>query len=194
MPESWVQRELTQRLAPVAAPAELWERIAEPRQSPGWRVNWVLAAVAMVTLAMGTAWRYGATRDAGVELEKLARREAANSTVEFHTGSCAELHDWLQHTAGLEVPLPANSRAQLIGARVIRRRGGSVAAVVYRVAGHAATLFVGRGKTSAPHRTAHLASMGGASLYSWGMRDHVYTLVASNASGPQAGCRLCHER
>ncbi len=198
MPE--VERLLSTGLAPVKAPDDLWasvEQATHPECVPeGRRVVWPLAAAAMLALAALTVWRFTA-QDPAVRLQRVALREAHETRLDFHSGNCAELRDWLHHYANLDVPLPAASPSvELLGARVLGPPGNRIAAIAYRVAGGAATLFVGRrrGQVEAGHISTRTASMGGMELISWSMRDQVYALAADGGADPHDGCRLCHHQ
>lgn len=196
-------RTLTGALRPAAAPDELWARVEAAIQpavpskarAPGYRIAWPVAAAAMLALAAGTLWQFTA-QDPRVQLQRVALREAHETHLDFHTGNCAELRDWLRHNADLDVPIPEHAPGvELLGARVIRRPGSRIAAIAYRFAGGAATLFVGRRRGAAEpgHAEMRMASMGGGELSSWGMRDKLYTMVSTGGDAHD-GCRLCHLR
>ena len=56
MPE-WLEKELSQSLAPVAAPEALHQRVFRiPRVLPGRHVSAFFIAAAMVLLSAGTVW------------------------------------------------------------------------------------------------------------------------------------------
>jgi hypothetical protein len=200
-PPSWLERELSAGLAPVTAPPDLWPDIAsgiQPEQSvSGRQIAWPVAAVAMLALMSLTVYRFVATQSQVSNLRQAAMAHTNLEALDFHTGSCAELNDWLKQNAGMDVPLPqAAPGVELLGARILPAPGSPIAAIAYRVAGSAATLFVTRAhsRSDSPHNFTRTASVGGPELISWGMRDLEYALVAASSTDPHAGCRLCHAR
>jgi anti-sigma factor RsiW len=199
MPETpvWLERELSDGLGRVAAPADLWERVEAP-PAQGRSVPWALAAMLMIGVAVGTLWSFMATRNPVVEAARAAMRSpSATPALDLQTGSCAELQDWLRRQAGLEVAIPGNQkRVELLGARMIRRGGDDIAAIAYRFANGAATLFVGKAKAGGEgkHGVTHVASIGGAELYSWTSHEQSFALVSASHEDPRGACRLCHDR
>jgi len=199
-PTPWLERELASGLKRVTPPGALWREVeagVRPERTTGWRIVWPAAAAAMLVLAAATAWQFVSAQDIGAQLRQAAGSAITGDPLSFHTGSCAELRDWLRQNAGMDVPLPAAAPAvELRGARVTERRGNRIAAIAYRVAGSAATLFVARRRSGAgaPHNFTQTASMGDGVLVSWRMRDLEYALVSENPGDPHAGCRLCHAR
>jgi len=201
-PAPWLEEELASHLHSVAAPADLWERLEKPdipaaQPVKGWRVVWPVPAFAMLALAAVTWWQFSLNRDPALDVRDTAVRDMANSNLDFRTGNCAELQDWLKSNAKLDVPLPANPVAvEVLGARLIERHGSRIAAIAYRVAVGAATLFVGRARSRAKeeHPVTRIASLHGSELISWSMRDQAYALVSDSPGDPRAGCRLCHAR
>jgi len=200
MPE--FERILENQLRQVRAPGELWARVdaamapaaAPPQTDSGYRIRWVLAAAAMLLLAVGTLWQF-TVQDPRVQVQRAALREAGEHRLDLHTGNCAELRDWLKHNADLDIPIPEHPGAELLGARIIQRPGARIAAIAYRIAGGAATLFVARrrGSSEGPHHAEmQMASFSGGELISWSMRDKVYAMVSAGGPDLHAGCRLCH--
>src|SRR5262249_20418095 len=140
-----------------------------------------MAAAAMLALAGGTAWQFAVASETGIAI-----RQARDRRVDFRASNCAELRDWL-HRRGWAVPLPDSAPGVAISGR--RLIPGEGVAILYHVAGQAATLLIGRqSQKRGDHEAIRHASFGGMDLYSWNRHDHAYTMVAHG----NTGCRLCH--
>jgi hypothetical protein len=128
---------LAQELRPVAAPAELWERVEMPRVSPrrvalpGW--TWAVAAAAIVVIVSG--W-------------SLSLRG------EIRSSDPARIRAWVRENTGMDVPLERTAAVEFAGARIVQR--GQAAEIVYKAANFDATLLVtrpGRIPVNASHPT-----------------------------------------
>lgn len=186
--------ELSRQLQPVTAPETLWERIQEgPRPQPVERVRWPLWAFAAALAAIVMLCCFGLRSDTTSYMARLAARELAGGSerVDFRSSDPAEIRAWVKANAGLDIPLPAEHSARLIGVSLIGD-GGPVACISYRIGNREGRLMVARGAAAAPqHRSMEHGVDRGAALASWVMQGQTYAL----ASAPQdlrAACVLCH--
>jgi hypothetical protein len=93
--ESWVDEALRRRLRPVAAPAELWDRVTDPRPRPKPGVRWKLAVAmaAAVVTALAVHPR----------------------TASLDSGHAQEVRAWVMQQTGLDVPLSPAQPLRLCG-------------------------------------------------------------------------------
>ena len=199
----WLEMELARHLSPVAAPEALWNHVqaqAYSRRESSMRWGW-WAVAATVLLIMGVAWQINpADGPAGV-MEKLAEQElrTGSARLDFRSDDPMEIRTWLNAKANIDIELPGerSGPVRLLGARLIPFEGASIAAVCYTVDNRPATLVVskkrGVASTTGKHSFSRVESAGGARLFTWSMREQVYT-IASAAKDPQAACLLCHLR
>jgi len=210
MTDLWLEKELARQLAPVAAPASLWERInqekaGQRRRVPLERIFWpVLAAIVLLALA-GVLRTLGGDRDP----EKLAEQElaaaGASRGFDFRPENFEDARRWVKSQADIDIDVPSRQPAadrgtvRLTGARLIRLRGLPVAAIDFRVGDEAATLFVSGkragliGNTEASrHLLSRTKSAGEARFVSWNMRNETYTIAIPGANNLHGACLLCH--
>ena len=196
----WLDLELAHRLRPVSAPEELWERIenvragGSRRRTTGVRpfLRRALPAAAMATAALvAMALWLADGREPVLDIRQLAaapdgRLAAGAAPLDLHSGDPGEIRRWLQHTAGVDVPLRPVAGIKLEGARMVRGAGRKIAAVDYRVGPDSATLLVARADPACP-----LPQHGGRAS-AWQARDQVYAVACSNPERLEAACLLCH--
>jgi hypothetical protein len=190
----WLEMELARQLGPVTAPETLWDRIHEPHAPPrasSFRL-WPIAAALLLMTSGGVAWRISLARDPVSGMEKLAERELSGpQRFDLYSADPLEIRTWVRARTNIDIELPGSSAVRLLGARLIRLDGVTVAAVGYQVGDSAATLLVCRKRSGAAATTKHVFSRMNERVLTWTMRDHVYT-IASAAKDPQAACQLCH--
>lgn len=157
---------LAGELRPVAAPAELRERVERPRprQTRAAVSRWWWAVAAAAMLAIASAW---GLRPGG----------------EIRSSDAAEIRGWVLAKTGLDVPLPAAAPVRLAGARVLN--GGKAAKIAYRVSGFEAALLVSRAEA------VHTVIGAGRAVCPVS-KGQVYVLECSSPEGLQVACRLCH--
>jgi hypothetical protein len=179
----WLELELADDLAPVAAPDGLWERIERRRAAERRRpARWPMAAL-VAALASGAAlWM--AARPARLDLERLAREELRHpGRLDLDSSDPAQINAFLKERAGLAVSLPRNTSAHLAGARILRKGATRMAIVEYAIGGARATLLV--------------ADAGGAGdlahgRLSWRAGGLAYALASSDKTHSEGACLLCH--
>ncbi len=143
----WMDLQLAHSLAPVPAPAALWERVdaalipaavARPRRFPTlrWAVPCAAAAAVVLLLVRATA----------IEL-RAHPTYASNDPV--------AVEHWLAHEAGIPVPLRPAPGVRITGARVERP---GVATVGYVVDGRPETITISRAPGALPARPVLVAS------------------------------------
>ncbi len=149
MPD-WLELELAHRLAPVEAPPQLtWQAPARPAQRRSFTLIPILAAAAAVALLLLAAPR----GPAGV----------------------AGVNRYLSSRAGIDLPIPAHTRARLERARILEQGGVRVAAVTYRLDNSEATVLIARAS----------AVRGPA----WKPHGRTYAIACAK---PHMACVLCH--
>ena len=206
----WLEMELATQLSPAAAPESLWDRIQEQpvaRRGPSFRWGlWPVAAAVLLTVGGAIAWRIGLPRDPVSAMEKLAAQElralaAGPARVDFRSADPTEIRAWVKARTNIDIELPRerSGRVRLLGARLIPLEGAPVAAVCYQVGNDTGTLLVasarlahGGSAAAVEHTFSPRVSLKGARLYSWHIKEQVYTLASSSAKDPQAACLLCH--
>ncbi len=186
MPE-WLEMELCEALRPAAAPAQLWDRIREPRYKPKprpmLRAAWPIAAAIALAIGAGIVWLRADGKPAPTDLRQLAIEQLRDRMpLELHSSNPAEIKRWLREHTGAEAPLPPHSGAELLGARVVRAGTVRVGAVAYRVGEHEAMLLIAH--TSTPD-TPH-------GRMAWSARGVSYALAFADDTHSEAACRLCH--
>jgi anti-sigma factor RsiW len=190
----WLEMELARQLRPVAAPEGLWDRIHEP-QTPRRASSFGLWPIAAALLLMGSgivAWRISLARDPVSAMQKLAQRELSGpQRYDLYSEDPLEIRTWVKTKANIDLDLPGSGAVRLLGARLIRLDGEPVAAVGYKIGDNAATLLVCRKRSGGATSAKHVFSRVNARLFTWTMREQVYT-IASAAKDPQAACLLCH--
>ena len=161
---------LERRLARVAAPPELWERVSAGRTIPNRRMP-----IARRTLAFALA--------ATLSLALLVVATYPRSPLQSE--KAPEIRAWIKQNTGLDIPLPAEPSPliRLSGARVVK--GG--AEVRFQVNHHDATLLVAKAPT-APGDGKHRF----VSKTSWTMRGQSYTVASDVPEDSSAACLLCH--
>ena len=192
----WLELELAHRLAPVAAPDVLWDRIENARNRPAAPARsfdrprfalpsaWPVAALASLAL-IACALFLADTRTPALDLRQLAAGHPA-APVDLHSADPSEIRTWLQRRVGVDVPLHTAAGIRLVGAGVVRQGLRPVAAVAYRVGDDAGTLLVARADPACP-LPPH-----GAHAAAWQSHDQVYALICSSTGRAEAACQLCH--
>jgi hypothetical protein len=192
-----LDEELARQLRPVAAPEDLWFRVQEPRGGYGaalarWPI-WAFAAAVAATIAL---FCFSLRSDTGSYMAKFAAGELARGMedVQFRSADPAQIRDWVQANAGIDIPLPARAgrNVKLIGVSVFQS-GSRMVCVTYRVGNQPSRLLVTPVAAGAPqHGSMEQARYRGASLATWSMQGHTYTLAWSALGNARAGCVLCH--
>ena len=174
---NWIQEQLARELSPVCAPGTLWGRIESARRrnrhSP--RAGWMLwPAIAMLLLfASGDlAWEIGKARGS---LAPLTARDVESANCDLRSSDPVEVARWVKARTNVEIGLSCGRAggAQLRGARLIRKRGASYAAIAYQVGNDAATLLVS----------------GNRSLFGW---NREYAVAWSGSKENPEACSHCH--
>ncbi|HEY2017412.1 MAG TPA: hypothetical protein VGH38_28095 [Bryobacteraceae bacterium] len=190
----WLELELAEQLAPVAAPDDLWDRVegaigrpaavaasvAIRRELP----RWPIAAIVTLMVAAATLWLAAKGQEPAPNLAQLAQEELLDrAPLDLRSSDPGEIGAWMRQHAGVSVSLPTTGKAHLSGVRLIRKGGTRIAAVEYAVGSDAATLLVARvgSAPSAPH-----------GLSSWSSGGQCYALACSNRERPETACLLCH--
>ena len=119
MNKSWIESVLDRNLHPVAAPAELWDRVRNPRPRPV--LQWKLAFALVVAVA--TAWALH-PRTASIQSE-----------------SARDVREWVKARTGLDVPLSPAAPIRLCGSSVF---GNGSAEIRYRVRNREAAMLVAK--------------------------------------------------
>jgi len=173
---NWLEPELERGLQPVAAPAELWNRVQGARvaKASARRLVWAMAATVVL---------------AAVALSKLpARHETLGDpqSAAFHCQNPAQLRAWVRANTGLDVPLRASlpRSIQLIGARSV----GDHAEIAYRAGNRDGVLLVSRADGVAEQPHTRLS----AKASSWVMAGQRFTLACNDPADFQLACKLCH--
>ncbi len=178
----WIEKELARQFTPVRAPDTLWSRVESARRgarsSP--RAGWILwPAVAMMLLfASGDLlWETGKARASIAPLtEQDLEAVADGGGCDFKSSDPVQIERWVKAKTSMDVSLSCGrpGNAQIVGARLIRKRGAVIAAIAYQVGNDAATLLV-----SDKH-----------SLFRWN-RDYSIAWSGSKEANPGA-CNQCH--
>lgn len=191
----WLELELAHRLAPVAAPDDLWARIENGKPAPERHAaRWPIAAILTLGVAAASLWLAARGQEpavnlsnvnlSDVNLERLAMEQLHSAApLELRSSDPAEIAAWTREHAGVAMRLPARSQARLAGVRVIRKGGVRMAAVDYSIGGDTATLLVTR-NVAGPES--------GHGRMSWKSGELSYALACSNLEHPEAACLLCH--
>ena len=186
----WLEMELARELGPAAAPEALWDRIHEQqaRQRGDSFRWWLVAAALLLTVSGGMAWRISMARDPVSALEKLAERELSSpQRFDLYSNNPLEIRTWVKTKTDIDLEMSGNSAVRLLGARLMRLDGMPVAAIGYQVGDSAATLLVCRKRSGGAATTKHVFSRADSRLFTWSMREQVYTIASSAAA-----CLLCH--
>jgi len=186
----WLELELAHRLAPVAAPDDLWARIQKGQPAPERHAaRWPIAAILTLGVAAATLWLAARGQEppvnlTNVNLERLAMEQLHTDTpLNLRSSDPAQIAEWSRQHAGVTVKLPERGQARLAGVRLIRRGGIRMVAVDYSVGGDTATLLVAR--SAAGPESGH-------GRMSWTSGELSYALACSNLDHPEAACLLCH--
>jgi len=178
----WIEKELARQLTPVRAPDSLWSRIESARRgarsSPqaGW-ILWPAVAMMLLFASGDLLWEIGKARASIAPLtEQDLEAVADGSACDFKSSDPAQIERWVKARTSMNVNLSCGrpGNAQLVGARLIRKRGAVIAAIAYQVGNDAATLLV-----SDKH-----------SLFRWN-RDYSIAWSGSKEANPGA-CNQCH--
>jgi hypothetical protein len=187
----WLELELAHRLAPVAAPEDLWARIESGKQPrpaaaalKARAPRWPIAAAILTIGVAATLWLAARGQEPPLNLEQLALEQLhAPAPLDLRSSDPAGIGAWMRQHTGVAVTLSARSPARLSGVRMIQRRGLRIAAVDYTIGGDAATLLVARTGPAADSSHGRL---------SWKSGGLSYALACSNLEHPEAACLLCH--
>ncbi len=204
MADRWLEKELARQLAPVAAPASLWDRISggaeRRRRVPLAWISWPVAAVLLLAGVVGVV----RARLAASGEDRFTQREVAlmakHAGFDFRADSFEDAREFVKTRANIDIDLPkrhatANSGpAHVLGVRMVELDGVPIAAIDYMVKGEKATLYVSgkraglKGDDMGP--SLHLHSRQG--LTYWNMRNETYTIAFESAKDPHGACMLCH--
>jgi anti-sigma factor RsiW len=201
----WLEAELTRQLAPVAAPEALWDRIRNPRPSVRPASTWALwPAITLTILAASCilVWQISHARGAITDLSQLSDHElqtliadsvGSSRGMALSSADPIEIRNWVKTRCNIDIALPNGSPAsvRLLGARLIRAQGLTIAAVAYKVAGEPATLFVSRRSSASgesSQTSKHLFSRAEPAL--WTMGEEEYAIASPLKS--HAACQMCH--
>lgn len=194
-----LEPELQKALRPVAAPAELWDRLNAaqsapsvsqrfaPRKRSNQTLVWAIAAaVSLIAVGLSSVYRSGGGRDEVTALQALA---VDSQRIAFHCQNPAQIRAWVRAQTGLNLPLRSESSPaiQLIGAQTI---GGTRSVeVAYRAGNRDAVLVVSRTDAESGN-VSHRRPTGNIS--SWVMAGQRYTLACNDPADLQLACKLCH--
>jgi len=183
---SWLERELQAGLAPVVAPAGLWYRIQAPKGT-GSRLLWPVIAVLMLLASAELLWQLRAvTRPSSSELAAIA---ADSDQCDLWSTDPARIRQWVKTHSGIEIALPPHSTsARLVGARVLKVKGTTVASLAFESSGRRGNMLVWRGEEHA----RHAAPTRDAQLISWTQGENVFAVSAANEMTARGACMLCH--
>ena len=199
-----LETELTRQLGPVAAPDALWDRIQNPRR-PNQASIWTLWPAITLTLLAASCilvWQISHARGAITDLSQLSDGElqsliADSAACDLHSGDPVEIRNWVKTRCSIDIALPTGNpeAIRLLGARMIRTQGLTIAAVAYQVSGEPATLLVSKRHSASGenHQTSkHLFSR--AEPVAWAMGEQEYAIAgtAGMNKDSQAACQLCH--
>ena len=192
-----LEEELARHLRPVAAPADLWLRIEEPRGgyvvlARRWPV-WAFAAALAATIAL---FCFSLRSDTGSYLAKSAVRELARGVddVQFRSADPAAIRAWVRANAGFDIPLPPRSadNVKIIGVSVVHS-GAPMVCVTYRVGNRPSRLLVARAAAVTPqHHSIDESRYRGMPVSTWVMNGQTYALASAPVEKAHAGCVLCH--
>jgi hypothetical protein len=185
----WIEKELARQFAAVRAPDSLWSRVESARRGArsaslagtpvGPRAGWILwpAVATMLLFASGDLlWEIGKARASIAPLtEQDLEAVADGSACDFKSSDPAQIERWVKAKTSMNVNLSCGrpGNAQLVGARLIRKRGAVIAAIAYQVGNDAATLLV-----SDKH-----------SLFRW---NREYSIAWSGSKENPGACNQCH--
>jgi hypothetical protein len=170
MHKDWFEPVLAHQLDRVAAPQELWERVRNPgvvakkRKRVHRSVN-AAGMSACATVLLLAIWLV--VGHSGVK-----------------SGDPGEIRAWVKAQAGVDVPLRARpAGVHLVGANFTK---GSVE-IAYRVGGRDGRLKVDGGiKVVGRHAGSR------ATVFTWSMDGHTYTLECATPEDLKIACNLCH--
>lgn len=168
MNDRWLEPLLTDRLKPVAAPDELWDRVraagGQKQSQPRW-------------------WRAGALALAvGLLICSVIFNPLRRGVAGTESGDPVAVRGWIRAAAGMDVPIPAKLMPglELEGARMLGRE----VEVQVRCGGQRSSLFVARADLGS-HEVQHRFRKDG----SWVMRGLAYRVSAADF---RVSCLLCH--
>src|SRR5580704_6578643 len=103
-----VEALLERHLRPVAAPAELWGRVRNPRvpqkQTTPGKLAWAVAALGLFAAAVSSFKMPSSfAANEAAALQALAR---GTGDLEFQSAKATEIRAWVRTRTGLDVPLP----------------------------------------------------------------------------------------
>jgi hypothetical protein len=169
---SWIEPVLARHLGRTTAPAELWQRVAEPRMprpaSANFRLLLALASVLFVALLLG-GFHPGRT-----------------PVLDFRSSRPDQIQAWVKANTGLDVPLHASHSVRLLGASAIRGRDPA-ARIIYRAGAKDIALTVASAGVAPV-----LAVSKNDSVFSWTARGQKYVVACADAEELRIGCLLCH--
>ncbi len=170
--KAWIEPVLARHLGQTAAPAGLWERVAQPRMPlraiSNGRLVWAFAGVVLAAVLL---WGF---------------HPGGNPALEFRSDRPDQIQLWVKANTGLDVPLHVSRSVRLIGASAVR--GSAPAArIVYRSGSNDIALLVSSAGTS-----PSLVANNGDSSFSWMVRGQRYTVACADAEELRIGCQLCH--
>lgn len=166
---------LRQELSPVAAPADLWERLEvralngmERRRKPlPQKVFWSFASAA-AALVLGSFFLL--------------------PSHQFHSADPSQIQAWVKANTGLEIPLQAAA-----GIEYLQATGSSgQAEIACRIGNRQAKLTVSKSTGGVIAASEHHATTTGQKSVSWSMSGQVYTLACASPDDLLVACALCH--
>jgi hypothetical protein len=192
----WLAKELSRQLAPVSAPAFLWDRIHAPQPRPrrtalSWML-WPLVASAALLACVGAYREFGVARGLLSERE-LAGLVENSRGLDFRSDDPVGIRTWVKARTNIDIDLPVEQTTikggpvRLLGARLTHLRGVPVVAIDYRAGDNTATLLVSSQPSPLTGNTDPAKR-----LYSWNMRNQTYMIASSGTKDPRGACVLCH--
>jgi hypothetical protein len=164
MHREWFEPVLAREMGPVAAPAELWQRIEKAQaKAPAPPANELCRSLMLAgaTLAMLLAiWAYPARK-------------------EIRSTDAGTIRAWVRAQSGVDIPLRSHLPAglQLSSARMVNGR----TEIAYRVRNRQGRLVVGGPKTANTPLT-----------FSGTVDGRVFTLSCTDPGDLKVACALCH--
>src|SRR5690348_1790691 len=98
----WLELELAHRLAPVAAPDELWARVQNGKPAPERHAaRWPIAAIVTMGVAAATLWLAARGQEPAVNLERAAVEQLhSDAPLDLRSSDPAQIGAWTRQHAG----------------------------------------------------------------------------------------------
>ncbi len=198
-----LERVLAKHLAPVEAPADLWNRVRQPSRPAAAQTHsiWTAWAAAAATIAISvggwTFWHLHGDNPVSIQTMALSALDHKAGDMELKTEDATTVRSWVKSNSGIDIPLPPrhSSWVKIVGASV---SGGDnkIAEVSYQVGEYKAALLVTRDKTNAKTYPSHEIRpsdpLETARVSSWSMKGQSYTLAWRAPGEARVACLLCH--